>query len=83
MEALKQILIEEDEFNDVNLYYMQLVLNYKNRYLTNKHGNLFLMVDSLIHLSNWITGSNKMGLRNVNLKPAYCFKMHMDKDDIE
>ena len=79
MEALKQILIEEDKFNDVNLYYMQLALKYKNRYLTNKHGNLFLTVDSLIHLNNIITGSNNMGLRNVNVKPVYYCKTYMEQ----
>ena len=79
MEALKQILIEEDEFNDVNLYYMQLAQKYKSGHLTNKDGDLFLTVDSFIHLNNIITGSNNMGLRNVNVKPAYYCKTHMDK----
>ena len=49
MDALKKILIEENEFNDINYYYMQLALEDKNKYLLNKHGDLFLVVDSLIH----------------------------------
>ena len=42
MDALKKILIEENEFSDVNQYYMQLALEYKNKYLSNKHGDLLL-----------------------------------------
>ena len=83
MDALKKILIEENKFNDVNYYYIQLALKYENKYLLNKHGDLFLMVDSLIHLNNIITGSNNTGLRNVNVRPAGYYKMYMDKNDIE
>ena len=54
MDVLKKILIEENEFNDVNYYYIQLALEYKNKYLSNKHGDLFLTVDSLIHLNHRI-----------------------------
>ena len=83
MDALKKILIEENEFNDINYYYMQLALEDKNKYLLNKHGDLFLVVDSLIHLNNINTGSNNIGLRNVNVRPAGSYKMYMDKNDIE
>ena len=70
MDALKKILIEENEFNDVNCYYIQLTLEYKNKYLLSKHGDLFLTANSLIHLNNIITESNNIGLRNVNVRPA-------------
>ena len=83
MDVLKKILIEENEFNDVNYYYIQLALEYKNKYLSNKHGDLFLTVDSLIHLNNIITGSNNIGLRNVNVRRAGYYKMYMYKNDTE
>ena len=83
MDALKKILIEENKFNDVNYYFMQQALKFKNKYLMNKHGDLFLTVDSIICLNNIITGSNNTELRNVKVKPAGYCRMYMDKNDIE
>ena len=57
MDALQKILIEEGKYSDVNYYFMQAALKYKNTYLTNKNSNLFLTVNSLITLNNIITGS--------------------------
>ena len=57
MDAFQKILIEEGEYSDVNYYFMQTALKYKNTYLTNENNNLFLTVDSLITLNSIITGS--------------------------
>lgn len=70
MDALQKILVEEGENNDVNYYFMPAVLEYKNAYLTNKNRDMVLAVDSLIRLNNIIAGSQHIGLRHVNVKPA-------------
>ena len=57
MDALQKILIEKGEYSDLNYYFIQTTLKYKNTYLTNKNSDLFLTVDSLITLNNIITGS--------------------------
>ena len=75
----KEKWIEEGEYSDVNYYLMQTALKYKNTYLTNKNGDLFLSVDSLITLNNIITGSWHIGLRDINVKPAGYSKLYMDK----
>ena len=62
---------------------MQTVLEYKNTYLTDKHGDLFLTVDSLITLNNIVTGSCYIGLRDMNVKPAGYYKIYMDKSLVE
>ena len=62
---------------------MQQALKYKKKYLMNKHGDLFLIIDSLIHMKNIITGSNNIGLRNVNVKPVGYYRMYMVKNEIE
>ena len=56
---------------------------FKNRELINKDGNLFLTVDSLIRLNNYITGSRNMQLRQINVKPAFYIKQYMDFTRIE
>ena len=82
MDVLKKKLIEESEFSDMNYYFMQLALKYRNKYLMNKHGDLFLTVDSLIHLNNIITRSSNIELRKVNVQVDYS-KMYMDKRNID
>ena len=82
-EALVKILIEEDELNDKNLFQMLLACQFKNRELINKDGDLFLTVDSLIRLNNYITDSNNIQLRQINVKPAFYDKHYMDFTIIE
>ena len=65
----KKILIE-GEYSNVNYYFMQTALKYKNTYLTNKNSDLFLTVDSLIMCNKIITGSQHFGLRDINVKPV-------------
>ena len=40
---------------------------------------MYLTVDSLIDISNIITGSNNITLRKVNVKAYGNYKMYMDK----
>ena len=82
-EALVKILIEEDELNNKNFFQMLLACQFKNRELINKDGNLFLTVDSLIRLNNYITDSNNIQLRQINVKPAFYDKHYMDFTIIE
>ena len=56
---------------------------FKNRELINKDGDLFLTVDSLIRLNNYITGSHNIQLRQINVKPAFYIKQYMDFTRIE
>ena len=50
----------------------------------NRDGNMFLTVDSLIHLNNLITGSNNLELRKVNVRPTDCYtEFYIDWCDIE
>ena len=83
MGALQKILIEEGEYSDINYYFMQTTLKYKNTYLTNKNGDLFLTVDSLITLNNIITRSRHIGLRDINVKPAGYIKICIYKSLVE
>ena len=80
---MQKILIEEGEYSDVNYYFMQTALKYKNTYLTNKNGDLFLTVGSLITLKNIITGSRHIGLRDMDAKPAGYSKIYMDKSLVQ
>ena len=80
---MQKILIEEGEYSDVNYYFMQTALKYKNTYLINKNGDLFLTVGSLITLKNIITGSRHIGLRDMDAKPAGYSKIYMDKSLVE
>ena len=49
---------------------MKTAFDYKEKYLQNKEGDMFLTVDSLIEVNNLILGKNNTGLRKVNVKPA-------------
>ena len=82
-EALVKILIEEDDLNDKNFFQMLLACRFKNRELINKDGDLFLTIDSLIILNNYITDSNNIQLRQINVKPAFYDKNYMDFTIIE
>ena len=56
---------------------------FKNKELINKDGDLFLKVDSLIRINNYITGSLNIQLRQINVKPAFYNKQYMDYTRIE
>ena len=79
MDNFQVILLEEGEFTDHNYELMQSALEYRNTYLIDKDGELFLTIDSLITLNNIITDSQNLFLRDVNVKPAGFDKMYLDK----
>ena len=83
IEALLKILNEEGELNNKNLFQMLLARQFKNKELVNKDGDLFLTVDSLITINNYITGSHNIQLRQINVKPAFYDKQYMDFTKIE
>ena len=49
---------------------MKTALDYKEKYLQNKEGDMFLTVNSLIEVNNLILGKNNTELRKLNVKPA-------------
>ena len=83
MDRLQIILFEEGEFANHNYDLMQSVLEYQNTYLIDKNGELVLTVVSLITLSNIITDSQNLFLRDVNVKPAGFDKLYLEKPLIE
>ena len=83
MDELQTILLTEGEFTDHSYELMQSALEYQNTYLIGKNSELFLTVNSLITLSNIITDSQNLFLRNVKVKPAGFDKMYFDKSLIE
>ena len=83
LDALMQILMEEDEFNIENTMRMKYACDFKNHELINKDGDLFLTVDSLIRINNIITNSHNLHLRRHNVKPAGYNKQYMDESRIE
>ena len=70
LDSLFKILNEEGELNNKNLFQMMLVCNLKNKELVSKDGDLFLTVDSLIRINNYITASNNTQRRQINVKSA-------------
>ena len=52
--------------------------------LIDSDGNMYLTFDSLIDINNnYISSSNNINLRNLNIKPYEFDKMHINKDLIE
>ena len=81
--SLVRILNEEREMTNKNLFQMMLAQQFKNKELLNQDGDLFLTVDSLITLNNFVTGSRNIQLRQINVKPALYDKKYMDFTKIE
>ena len=82
-EILIRILNEEGKLTKKNLFQMVLALQFKNKELLNQDGDLFLTVDSLITLNNFVTDSHNTQLRCINVKPAFYDKEYMDFTKIE
>ena len=78
VEILTKILNEEGELTKKNLFQMMLALQFKNKELLNQDGDLFLTVDSLVTLNNFITDSHNIHLRQINVKPTFYNKQYMD-----
>ena len=82
-ESLLRILNEENELNHINFIRMINACEFKNKELINKDGDLYLTVDSLIRINNYITDSHNIQLRQINVKPAFHDKQYMDFSKIE
>ena len=83
VENLVKILKEEGELSSKNLFQLLLAVQFKNKELLNQDGDLFLTVDSLITLNNFVTDSDNIQLRQINVKPALYDKEYMDFTKIE
>ena len=83
LKILIKILSEEGELTDKNLFQMMLAHQFKTKELLNEDGDLFLTIDSLITLNNYITDSHNIQLRQINVKPAFYQKQYMDFTMIE
>ena len=81
--SLLTILNEKNELNHINFIRILRACNFKDKELINKEGDLYLTVDSLIAINNYVTGSNNMQLRQINVKPAFYDKQYMDFTNIE
>ena len=84
-EIFLQILAEEKELDQLEkkLNGLKLAYLFRTTELLSIEGDLFLTVDSLITLNNYITSSNNLSLRQINVKPAFYNKQYMDFRDIE
>ena len=69
-EAIVKILKEEKEYSNLNYFHMKTALDYEEKYLQNKEGDMFLTVNFLIEVINLILVKNNTELRKVNVKPA-------------
>ena len=83
LEALFKILKEENELNNINFFRMINAREFINKELINKYVDLFLTVDLLIRINNYITGSHNMHLTQINAKAAFYNKQYMDFTRIE
>ena len=82
-ESLLTNLNEENDLNHINFIRMIKACEFKNKELVNKDGDLYLTVNSLIIINNYITGSHNIQLRQINVKPAFHDKQYMDFTRIE
>ena len=80
-DVIKEVLISEKEFTEINYKRLQKALGYIENNLIDFDGGMYLTVDSLIEINNIIIGSNNITLRQV--KPYGFDKMYMEKELIE
>ena len=83
IKTLKKILIEESEFNKLNLKLLKKAYLFKEKNLKNQQGDLFLTFDSVIEINNIILNQTNTSLRRCQVRPAgYKFKyMHFSVID--
>ena len=62
LDVIKEILISENEFTEINYERLKKTLAYIKNTLIDSDGNIYLTIDSLKEISNIITGSNNMDL---------------------
>ena len=78
---LTKILIEEGEFNEVNLNRLTSAYIFKKKFLTTSNNDLYLTFDSLIEINNLIINKHSQNLPQTQVKPSgYNFQyMHFSK----
>ena len=81
---LTKILIEEGEFNEVNLNRLTLVYIFKKKNLTTSDNDLYLTLDSLIEINDLIINKHNQNLRQTQVRlSGYNFQyMHFSKINI-
>ena len=80
-DEIKEILISEKQFTEINYKRLQVPLLYKKSILIDSDGVLYLTFGSLIE--EHITTLNNITLEKVKVKPYGFDKMYMDKELIE
>ena len=80
-QLLTKILIEEGEFNEVNLRRLTSAYIFKKTFLTTSDNNLYFTLDSFIGINNIILNKHNQKLRQTQVKPlGYNFQyMHFSK----
>ena len=73
---LKKLLVSEKELSDINCERLKKALIYIKNNLIDSNNDIYLTVDSLLGISNIITGLNNITLRKVNFKPYGCGKIY-------
>ena len=80
-DEIKEILISEKQFTEINYKRLQVPLLYKKSILIDSDGVMYLTFGSLIE--EHITTLNNITLEKVMVKPYGFDKMYMDKELIE
>ena len=80
-DEIKEILISEKQFTEINYRRLQVPLLYKESILIDSDGVMYLTFGSLIE--EHITTLNNITLEKVKVKPYGFDKMYMDKELIE
>ena len=83
MNAIHQILKEEQEINTINASILKAAYNFRNLYLIDSAGDLFLTVDSLIRMNNLIIKSKNTYVGTCNVKPAGFDRQYIEANKIE
>ena len=82
MNVIHEILKEEPEIDTINASRLK-AYDFRNSYLIDSAGDLYLTVDSLIRMNNLITGSKNTYVRTCNVKPAGFNRQYMEANKIE
>ena len=71
------------EFTETSYKRLQKALFYTENNLIDSDGGMYLILNSLIGINNKKTGSNKITLTKINVKPYEFDRMYMDIELIE
>ena len=74
---LENILASEKKLSHINFERLKNALVYIKKSLIDSDDHMYLAVDSLIDISNIITGSNNIALRKVNVKSCGYDKIYI------